>query len=540
MSIFSKVKMPDIKRSRFNLTHEVKTTSDFGKLTPFLCLEVLPKDTFQISSEIFARLDPMIAPIMHRIDVYTHYFYVPNRLIWDEFEEFMGAPNAGEPYESGLTPPLINHPQISRTVALNNGLLDIGSLADYFGLPVRIPARVQGGVEVPEFVPTYPDDLVNALPFRAYQLIWNDWYRNENIQHSIDFDKSSRNIDTQTGVEDIMTLRYRNWHKDRFTSALPWVQRGAASRVPIPIGNADVIVKDGSLSGITYTNAADGAISARGGALVDRNGANINIDNASQLQVDDATGSFSINDLREANALQRWLERSARGGTRWIEQLMSHFGVKSSDARLDRPEYLGGGRAPVSISEVLQNSQTTETSPLGTLGGRGITGSSHGTKKYFCEEHGWIIGIMSIMPKSGYQQGLHRQWYKRDRFDYFWPSFQRLGEEPIYNFELRADANGKQVFGYTPRYSHYKYMPNITTGNFRSSLEFWHLNRVFANTPRLNEDFVCLNDPQREDLNRIFAVETDPDGHQIDHFEIEIINHVIGKRPMGKHVNPGL
>lgn len=538
MSIFSKVKTPDIKRSRINLTHEVKTTSDFGKLTPFLCLEVLPKDTFQISSEIFARLDPMIAPIMHRIDVYTHYFYVPNRLIWDEFEDFMGAPNAGEPYDPEEPIVNINHPQISRTVALNNGFLDVGSLADYFGLPVRIPARVVGDVQVPEFTPLYPDDEFNALPFRAYQLIWNEWYRNENIQASIDFDKSSRNVDTVSSVTDIMTLRYRNWHKDRFTSALPWVQRGPSSMVPIPI--SDLSIQNAGGRGQTYTNAQNGAITALNGRIVDKNGLDVSIGNAESLSISDGTGSFSIQDLREANALQRWLERSARGGTRWIEQLLSHFGVKSSDARLDRPEYLGGGRAPISISEVLQNSQTTDSSPLGTLGGRGISGSAHGTKKYFCEEHGWIIGIMSIMPKSGYQQGMHRQWYKRDRFDYYWPEFQRLGEEPIYNFELRADANGKEVFGYTPRYSHYKYMPNITTGLFRSSLEFWHLNRVFANTPRLNEDFVSLNNPQREDLNRIFAVETDTEGKQIDHFELEIINHVVGKRPMGKNVNPGL
>lgn len=489
--------------SSFDLSHEKKLTMAMGKLVPCFLQEILPNDTFKVKTETMMRMAPMLAPIMHRLNVYVHYFFVPNRIIWpgDEtvasWQQFITGGKTGE---SVPVMPTMVVPEIRSGV---------GSLSDYFGLPPQVDADPY-------------NYAVSELPFRAYQQIYNDYYRDPNLTDPVSL----------TNEAQIQQLRDRCWEKDYFTSALPWPQRGPDVSVPV-----DFVYSDESTA--YYGAGAAPVVSA---AALGTNAAGELLNPASpgagtiQLQnLQDDAVQVSINELRTSSAIQRWLEKNARGGYRYIEQLLSHFGVKSSDARLQRAEYLGGGRQPVVISEVL-NTSATATEPQGNMSGHGYSvGTTNSFKKRF-EEHGWVIGIMSVLPRTAYQQGVHKMFTRTDRYDYYFPEFANLGEQEIANQELYYDgttdlASNMAAFGYQQRYAEYKYGCTTVHGLFKTDLDFWHLGRIFFGPPALNETFV-ESDPD----TRIFAAgEADS-----QNLWVQIYNDVKARRPMPYFSNPTL
>jgi len=508
MNIFNQIQINKPKSNKFDLSHEKKLSLDMAKLVPIYLEEIVPGDRFQVSSEILLRMAPMLAPIMHRVNVYTHYFFVPNRLVWDNWKDFITGG------EDGTDTFVFPTSQINEG---NKSFFAKGQLSDYFGLPID---AIKNTIAEPL--------TFSMLPFRGYQLIYNEYYRDQTLESKVPIDKG----DGGATNNDQYLIRRRAWEKDYFTSALPFPQRGADVQLPVSFNYKDI------------------------GTYVDFNGAedttgNLNVDTG--LVGTDATGNFrgniqnleedatsvTINELRNANRLQEWLEKNARAGSRYIEQILSHFGVRSSDARLQRPEYLGGGKSPVVISEVLQTSPTTtdvylSDTPLGEMAGHGVSvGKNHGFTKSF-EEHGYVFGIMSVMPRTTYQNGLDRMWNKFDKLDYYWPEFAHLGEQEILNKEIYydgTDTNLESTFGYTPRYAEYKYKQSSVHGDFRDELSYWHLGRQFSTAPALNADFVKA-DP-RED---IFAV-TEANEHKL---YCQIYNSVKAIRPMPYYGTPYL
>lgn len=539
-NIFNSVKLKRPRRNVFNLSYENKLTANAGELVPIMCKPVVPGDKFRVNTEMLVRLAPLVAPMMHRVDVFTHYFFVPNRLLWNQWEDFItkGVDGTGVPAFPKIA---LRADWVSPTSAAV--LLSDGSLWDYLGLPTI------GGFNGIAFPERNPNSVippvgyeVSALPFRAYQLIYNEYYRDQNLTQPIDFTLDGGLVTNITEIMSLLTLRRRAWEKDYFTSALPWVQRGPDVTVPVNnnSGSLDVVLKDSPHSDVYHVPGTtafpkDGALRSISGALVIGGGepdpAYLEPSNF-QVNVDEL--GVSINDLRTSNALQRWFERNARSGSRYIEQILSHFGVRSSDARLQRPQFLGGGRTPVSISEVLQTSSTDTTSPQANMAGHGISaGVNHGFKRYF-EEHGYIIGVMSIRPRTGYQQGVPKDFRKFDNMDFYFPEFAHLGEQEIKNEELylqQTPAGNDGVFGYTPRYAEYKYSMNEVHGDFRGNMAFWHLNRIFSESPNLNTTFVECNPS-----NRVFATA----GISDDKYWIQLYQDVKALRLMPKYGTPML
>lgn len=515
MSIFNQVQITKPKRNVFNLSHDKKLSMSMGDLVPILCQEVLPGDSFQVNTESLIRLAPLISPMMHRVNVSTHFFFVPNRLVWNDWETFITGGQSGT-----LTPV---HPTIETKL-----FLQTGSLADYFGIPVLDPP----------ILGTHKAIKISALPFRAYQLIYNEYFRDQTLQDEVLFSLDSGNTNDE---QTLLTLRKRCWEKDYYTSSLPFAQRGAEVRLPLtgnaPIisteGNAWNIVRnpDGSLA--TDTQYLKGA--ANTGYLQEDGGQfPLRIDPNGTLEADlQNVTAATIVELRRASRLQEWLEKNARAGYRYIEQIFSHFGVKSSDARLQRPEYLGGGKTPILISEVLQTSSTDSTSPQANMSGHGVSaGNTHQFKRNF-EEHGFIIGIMSVLPKTTYQQGIPRQYVKFDKFDYFWPEFANIGEQPVFNSEVYHDYSSEfdyEEFGYQSRYCEYKYTPSSVHGDFRNTLLFWHMGRKFDSKPMLNSSFVEANPTER-----VFAVEDN--SHKL---YVQLHHNIKAIRPLPYFSNPSL
>ncbi len=549
MSIFSKVKANKPKRSTFNLSHDVKLTCDFGKLVPFLCEEVVPSDTWQLQSNVLLRFSPLIAPVMHDINVYTHYFYVPFRILWDDYEDFITGGKDGNAAPVFPRLGVLHKSGVGETAWQDTkGLWKRGSLADYLNYPTSDSNDGSAGAF-----------YASALPLRAYQMIYNEYYRDENLEEEIEFSKGSGIVNISSPeYTELLTLRERAWAKDYFTSALPWLQRGPQQMVPVSsmgrLDSTDIAYKgvtasegqskavdpySGKRGDINYINGSN-SLSANFG---DGEGHPVAIDNSNNLKLaDDGVTiegtSFTINDLRRSNRIQRWLEASARGGNRYIESLLSFFGVQSDDLSLQRPQFLGGGKTPVQISDVLQTSETTSNSPQGQYSGIGYSfGTNNSFKKSF-KERGLIIGIMSIMPKPGYTEGCPRSYRKFDKFDFYWPQFAELGEQEIYNYELAlrtADVDG--TFGYAPRYAEYKYIPSRVHGDFKNmqGLGFWHLNRHYNQQPVLSKEFVHCRDAAN-DLNRIFAVED----NESNHIYVQIANNVTARRPMPYLPDPEL
>lgn len=570
MNPFETIPVPKIRRNGFPLSHERKFSMEMGKLVPILCQAVVPGDTFKVSTEAMIRFAPMIAPIMHRVDVYVHYFFVPNRLVWSNFRKFITGGEDGE--ETPAIPQLdnINWSQMMTGLEDRNTSQYFGtsSLWDYLGLAT--------GEDLPFNNSEVIAKPLHVLPFRAYQLIYNEYYRDQNLTDPVPIYEAIDGRHSNQELQHLLKLRNRAWKKDYFTGALPFPQRGEDVMLPLhgdaPLsGTAKPFSTDGTVLGSFGDNQFPQAIQWMGNSLNNGQMANQAI-NISSTTIEDGEAVSSIafdgptppaksainpnwryviegnsyadlsqvtaatvNELRRAIALQTFLERSARGGNRYIEYLLAHFGVKSSDARLQRPEYLGGGVMPLVVSEVLQNAATTEASPQGNMSGHGIAvGKSHKFKAYF-EEHGYVMGIMSVIPRATYQQGIPRDFMKLDRFDWYIPAFAHLGEQEIYNAELYAKSDDPDgVFGYVPRYSEYKFIPSSVHGDFRTNMNFWHLGRIFANTPTLSEEFMTV-DEDKDGLTRIFAAEFDPTTGEekvYQHLWVYVYNNVNAIRPM--------
>ncbi|WNK14043.1 MAG: major capsid protein [Microvirus sp.] len=505
-----KVKLARVKKSKFDLSHEKKLTLNMGKLVPILCQDVMPGDSFRVSTEQMMRIAPMIAPMMHRVNVYMHYFFVPNRLVWNEWEDFI---TGGQPGSARPVFPTINAGEIWNSPPQNDW--HKSSLADYLGVPTY-------GDKTTIVNATFGQPI-SALPFRAYQLIWGEYFRDQDLQGGPQFkvDKTSGPVPTANYGEHL-TLRNRCWEKDYGTSSRPQAQKGGA--VSLPFSYADVSsvvdVNGNAINTDSYIgNNAGGLGGMSVGKTSPTDGLAGRIENIEALA--------TINEFREANALQRFLEKLSRSGNRYIEYIKMIFHETSSDSRLQRPEYLGGGRAPIVISEVLSTyDNTTGGLPQGTMSGHGIAiGNTNGFTQKF-NEHGYIIGLMSVLPRTGYQQSLERHWTRKDQFDFPIPDFAHLGEQAVHNHEIYLDyvaGLNDQTFGYQSRYSECKFKNSTSHGDFRDNLLFYTMDRIFATRPALNSIFV-----ESDPTTRVFAI-TDPD---IDHLWCNLHHSISAVRPL--------
>lgn len=477
------------KRSKFSLSHYNLTTMNMGYVVPVGLTEVLPGDTIQQATSAFIRVTPLVAPVMHPVHVAIHHWYVPLRLIWDDFEKFITGG------EDGLD--TSEYPTIT---APSDGFAT-GSVADYLGCPTGVGNLV-----------------VSALPFRAYDLIWSEWYRDQNVQEPISISKAS-GPDTTTAVY----LYSKAWAKDYFTTAAPWPQRGPAVSVPVNLTAAGEPTITGTVVGngvptfgtqdsgspvnpqnaLYVSSASEGNVnynsSARTTLLNWQDPAlKVNIDFTSG---NPELGSVDINQLREAFALQRFEEHRALYGSRYTEYLR-YLGIRASDARLQRPEYLGGGRQTIQFSEVLQTAEGTD--PVGTMRGHGIAAMRTNRYRRFIEEHGYVMTLMSVMPISIYSDGLPRLWNRRVKEDFWQKELEHIGEQEVLIKELWArSSKGDDVFGYQDRYDEYRSHQSFVSGEFRNLLNYWHFAREFANEPSINTTFI-YGSP----TNRPFAEQT--------------------------------
>jgi len=513
---FSEVPSAEIQRSSFNRSHGHKTTFNAGLLVPVFIDEVLPGDTFNLKMTAFARLATPLFPIMDNIYLESFFFFVPNRLVWSNWEKFNGEQVNPADSTSFLVPTM---PTPGAGVGVSTG-----EVGDYFGIPIKVSSL-----------------NINSLPFRAYNLIWNSFFRDENLQNSLTVDLGN-GPDTYTNYS---TVRKRGKRHDYFTSCLPWPQKiNDGTVVTIPLGTTAPVVSTGANP--TFTNAsltnttffgtnANTQVNVSAGASAAASAFRFGTTTGLQTDLSTATAA-TINQLRQAFQLQRLYDRDARGGSRYTEIIRAHFGVISPDARLQRPEYLGGGRAIVNINPVAQTSATSGSNALGDLAAFGTAHlHGHGFTKSFTE-HGFIIGLVSTRSDMNYQQGLDRMWSRQIRWDFYWPALSHIGEQAVLNREIYAQgtAADTNVFGYQERYAEYRYKPSVITGLFRSTatgtLDAWHLAQNFGSLPTLNSTFIEETLP----MNRIKAVSTDPDFIMDTFFELKTA------RPMPIFGVPGL
>lgn len=557
-----------MKRTKFDRSHVYKTTFNSGKLIPVFVDEVLPGDTTRMSVNYFARLATPIKPIMDNIYLDWFFFFVPNRLVWEHWQNFCFEQEDPDDSTDYVIP--------SVTATGNSDNTYVGSLWDYFGLPVNTSGNLSG---------------ISALPFRGVYLIWNEWFRDENLQKSVKIQKGDNNevlnsaraseqpawvFTTGTSIFPGLACPPRGKRHDYFTSALPWTQKGPG--VSIGLAGTASIVDPSRTTGyllhstsnqLAAASAYGGDASSSGGDRVARGTGTITLNNrggsewsniggfagnapldvtvsaypagsflASDSYVDlDTSSIFTINSLRTAFQMQKFYERLARGGSRYTEVLRSFFGVVSPDARLQRPEFLGSFTKMVNVNPIAQTSATDDTSPQGNLSAYGVTAAKfHGFTKSFVE-HGYVFGFVCARADLTYQQGINKMWLRSTVYDFYWPTFAHLGEQAIELREIYAQGSEADttVFGYQERYSEYRYKPSQITGKFRSSvvggtLDKWHLSQFFKNAPVLNEEFIVENPP----IERIVAVPSEPE------FLLDIGFRYTTVRPMPMFGTPGL
>lgn len=523
---FAQVPEAEIQRSTFDRSHGHKTTIQEAYLYPLFCDEILPGDTFHMNATVFGRLSTPLHPFMDNLYLDTHFFFVPNRLVWTNWVNFMGERN--QPTDS---PADYSVPQ----VPVNASRFGPADRASYFGIPFS-----QEGA-----LGTF---TVNALPFRAYKLIWNEWFRDQNLNNAVTVE-TGNGPDTYTGNHDLLYVR--NKRHDYFTSALPWPQKGDPVFIPLgtqaPLGYADVVPGVNSVR-MSYNNdlSDDRALqfnssAATVGYASPAIGApDTSLGFAATNMYADLTAAtaITINDLRTAFQIQKLLERDARGGTRYIELILSHFGVQSPDARLQRPEYLGGGHTMINIAPIATTFTNTETGvSTGDLGAIGTAlGKAHFSKSF--TEHGFVIGLISVRSDLTYQNGVERMWSRRTRYDYYWPALAHLGEQAILNKELyvQGGTGGQDdgIWGYQERYAEYRYKPGRITGalssNYNTSLDTWHVAQDFDTLPPLNWQFIA----DSPSIDRVLAVPVQHEKIIIDAwFDLKC------QRPMPTYSVPG-
>ena len=511
---FSQVPKAEIPRSSFDRSSGYKTTFDAGYLIPVFVDEALPGDTFSLNMSAFARLATPLHPFMDNVFINSFFFFVPYRLVWDNFRKFMGQQDNPGDSTDYLVP---------KMVAPVGGYGEL-SIYDYMALPTKVAGFTH-----------------SSLPLRAYNLIWNEWFRDQNLQNSVTVLKGDTDDPSAT-----YTLLRRGKRHDYFTSALPWPQKGPGSTIPLgtsaPIftnpaggqGDQVNIIWGGVGTPITPGNTRQ--LGTAGANLVLGNTAGPSLDKLMYADLSQATAA-TINQLRQAFQIQKLQERDARGGTRYTEIIRAHFNVVSPDARLQRPEYLGGGQSAVQVHQVPQTSATdAQPTPQGTLTGYGTAAfSNHGFSKSFTE-HGVIIGMVSVRADLNYQQGLNRMWSRRTKYDFYWPALSMIGEQTVLNKEIYAQgtAADDQVFGYQERFAEYRYSPSYITGRMRSnaaqSLDTWHLAQDYAALPALNAAFIQDDPP----INRVIAVTSEPQ------FIFDSYRRLRCARPMPVYGVPGL
>lgn len=559
-SHFATLPHAEIVRSRFDRSHTHKTTFNAGELVPILVDEILPGDTVSLDTAFVCRMSTPIYPVMDSSFIDIYYYFVPDRIIWDHFEEFMGANKTGY-WTQKVT---YQVPQVSYGDSSSHmNFPSKGSIADYMGIPIFPSSYVSGGI-VSSFT-------VNALPFRAYALIWNDWFRDENLQNPIVFSKgdstfAATDLFSVSGAPDFSITKVQGGMcrpapvakvHDYFTSALPEPQKGEA--VTLPLGDTAPVLS--SADAIPYvfvpTNGTSPAFSLRTNGTSSSSGvidaqlagsAGVSSTFLPRIKLDggylyadlsNATAA-TINNLRQAFQLQKLYEKDARGGTRYIEILKSHFGVTSPDARLQRPEYLGGKRVPINMQQVLQTSATDETSPQGNTAAFSSTSdrSSSFTKSFV--EHGYLIGLACVRTDHTYQQGLEKFWSRKDRFDFYWPVFANISEQPIFNKELmlKGGTSDAEVFGYQEAWADYRYKPSRVSGAMRSSyaqsLDVWHYADYYdytGNPPVLGDSWIRET---KVNVQRTLAVQDE------DQFIADFYFKATYVRPMPVYSIPGL
>lgn len=556
-----------MKRTKFDRSHVYKTTFNSGKLIPVFVDEVLPGDTTRMSVNYFARLATPIKPIMDNIYLDWFFFFVPNRLVWEHWQNFCFEQEDPDDSTDYVIPTV--------TATGNSENAYIGSLWDYFGLPVNTSGNLSG---------------ISALPFRGVYLIYNEWFRDENLQKSVKIQKGDTNevlnsaraseqpswvFNSGTSVVPGLACPPRGKRHDYFTSALPWTQKGPGVSIGLA-GTASIVDPTPAAGYLLHSDDRQlAAVSAYGGEASSTGGKRVSFGNDSikfsrysdshstvagfagnssgnvtvnaqkastylgnDSYVDlDTSSIFTINSLRTAFQMQKFYERLARGGSRYTEVLRSFFGVVSPDARLQRPEFLGSFTKMVNVNPIAQTSATDDTSPQGNLSAYGVTAAKfHGFTKSFVE-HGYIFGFVCARADLTYQQGINKMWLRSTVYDFYWPTFAHLGEQAIELREIYAQGSEADttVFGYQERYAEYRYKPSQITGKFRSSvtggtLDKWHLSQFFKSAPTLNEEFIVENPP----IERIVAVPSEPE------FLLDIGFRYTTVRPMPMFGTPGL